>query len=88
MTREAGEQPSSPNPYRQPQPLIFLQTLPCVILSLRRMVGAGDWHIISRGLEKPVIRLLRVEASLASVQYETCPVPTVLVIDHITGVHS
>ena len=56
-------------------------SLPCI-------VGAGDWQIISLGPEKSVIGLLRVEASLASVQYETCPVPTVLVIDHITGVRS
>eukprot|EP00798_Chlamydomonas_sp_ICE-L_P031141 gene31141-6281_t len=61
------------------------QLLSAVEPSLRRMTGAGDWQVISRGTEAPTEGVVRVESSLASVQYERCAKPTVLVIDHITG---
>ena len=53
---------------------------------MRRLGGQGSWQVISRGPERGALRgVLRVEASLAAVQYETCVEPTVLVVGSLTG---
>jgi len=61
------------------------QVLAVLEPSLRRLAGGGDWQLVSRGNERGVTGILRVESSLATVQYERWAADTVLLIDQITG---
>ena len=58
---------------------------PC---SLRRMLGAGDWLLVSRGSDdkKSVQGVMRLEPNLHDVQFKTYNKPTILVVEHIAGV--
>jgi len=56
--------------------------------SLRRMLGAGDWLLVSRGSEDTagsVQGVVRLQASLQDVQFKTYNEPTILVVDNIAG---
>ncbi|GAX75502.1 hypothetical protein CEUSTIGMA_g2945.t1 [Chlamydomonas eustigma] len=54
---------------------------------VRRLGGQGSWQVISRGEEGngAVYGVLRIESSLAAVQYESCDKSTVLLVLSVTG---
>ena len=54
--------------------------------SLRRLLGAGDWLVVSRGPDAGSVQgVLRWAPCLEEVQFQTMAEPTVLVVDSMAG---